>query len=424
MNQEIHNYTQEDVNEFCSDIYLDFFIDLIESKHILNLNTNELLINIISTDAINLLKLFESKGLFEWNKEKVIGWLIYAYCKESYSIINYIKSNYFNKYIIDEHDKTYFIQNCLVALSEYGKLDIIIELDNLYQINWLESIIIDKELGDKINNLRSMYIILSELEINNRFGFETPTYNSFSLGNKILGVVCTYSHSFPILFVLEFFKFIESKINTVDKEIIQNLFSRSFEFDNLEFSQYLYSLGTIDIKEEKNNPLLAFFSPEYCNQIDLFKWLGTLDKRKDVLNTILLKLASSHCYPKISQQTKLDIFKYFIDLGASIFDNYDNLFMGCFTHGDYLVLEYLSNSNYEYDYTQIFQLNNFINSFTKIYNIGIYCQENNHTFISDELQLFNDIRKCELVIKLGYKPDYNHELYDYYKSIHLQVQQI
>jgi hypothetical protein len=421
-------YTQEDVDEFCSDIYFDFFVDLIDSGHIFNLDIGKIILNIIESDGIKLFKLFESKGLIEFSKEKVMGWLIFSYIKESYSIIAHFKFKYFNLYMNLESDKKYFLQNCLVALSEYGKLDMILELDNIYQIDWSELVIIDKEQGDKINQIsETRFKIYSELETNiNQFGFETSTYNSFSLGNKMLVVICTYSDSLSKLklektSILEFVKYIRSKIDSIDTKIIQKLFSRSFEFDNLEFSQWLYSLDIIDIKEKTNNPLLQFFSSEYCNQIDLFMWLGTLDKRKDVLNTILLKLSSSHCYPKISQQTKLDMFKYFIDLGGNILDNYHNLFLGCFARGDYLVLEYLSNSNYSYDYSLIFQSNVFIDVFERTYKIALFNEENNHTFITDELQLFNGILKCKLVIRLGYKPNYTHELFDYYKSIYQQI---
>ena len=418
-------YTQEDVDEFCSDIYFDFFVDLVDSGHIfnLNININIIILNIIQNNAIELFKLFESKGIVELNKEKVITWLIYAYSQESKSIIEYIKLKYYNLFVITDHDKTYFMQNCLVCLSQYGKLDMIIKLDNMFKIDWNQSILIDKELGDKINEIiQSRLIILSETDTYiNEFGFETPTWNLVSLGNKILAKLYSNSLSntkLENITVLDFVKYIHSKINIFDTRIVQNLFSRSFEFDNQELSQWLYLLGTIDINEESNNPLLSFFSPEFCNQLDLFKWLGTLDTRKDTLNKILLKLVSSHIYPKISQQVKLDMCKYFVELGANNLENYDNLFLRCFCHGDFLVLEYLTSSNPDFNYTQIFELNQFIEIFERNYRVGLFNSEHNHTFITDEFELFNNIIKCKLVIKLGYKPNYEHDLIDYYKSIH------
>ena len=39
-NIQIDKYTQEDVEELCSDIYFDFFVDLIDSGYIFNLNLN------------------------------------------------------------------------------------------------------------------------------------------------------------------------------------------------------------------------------------------------------------------------------------------------------------------------------------------------------------------------------------------------
>jgi hypothetical protein len=301
----------------------------------------------------------------------------------------------------------------------------IIELDNMFKIDWNQSILIDKELGDKINQIsESRFIILSKTDINiNEHGYGTLTWNLVSLGNKVLAVLRSYNKilsniKLENITVLDFVKYIHSKINIFDTRIVQNLFSRSFEFDNLELSQWLYLLGTIDINEESNNPLLSFFSPEFCNQSDLFKWLGTLDTRKDTLNKILLKLLSSHCYPKISQQVKLDMSKYFVELGANNLDNYDNLFLGCFYHGDFLVLEYLTSSNPDFNYTQIFESNQFIEIFERNYRLGLFDSEHNHTFITNEFELFNNILKCKLVIKLGYKPNYEHELFDYYKSIY------
>lgn len=418
-------YTQEDVDEFCSDVYKDFFVDLIDSGHIFNLDINKITLNIIQHDGIELFELLESKGLVEINKEKIITWLIYAYSQESKSIIEYINTKYFNLFVISDYDKFYFMQNCLVCLSQCGKLDTIIELDNFYQIDWNQSILIDKDLGDKINEIaESRFIIYSELETNtNQFGVNFPTWNLVSLGNKILAELCSYRNSLSStklenISILDFVKYIFNKINILDTRIVQKLFSRSFEFDNLELSQWLYSLGSINIEQESNNPLLQFFSPEFCNQIDLFKWLGTLDTRKEILNEMLLKLASSHCYPKITQQNKLNICEYFIKLGANILDNYVNLFFRCFQNGDFLVLEYLISSNPEYNYTQLFESAQFIEIFERTYRIGLYDSEHNHTFIDDELQLYNGILKCKLVIKLGFKPKYDHDLFDYYKSIH------
>ena len=188
-------YTQEDVDEFCSDIYFDFFVDLVDFGHIFNLDINKIILNIIQNDGIELFKLFESKGLVELNKEKVITRLIYAYSQESKSIIEYIKLKHYNLFVITDHDKTYFMQNCLVCLSQYGKLDMIIELDNMFKIDWNQSILIDKELGDKINQIsESRFIILSKTDINiNEHGYGTLTWNLVSLGNKVLAVLRSYN---------------------------------------------------------------------------------------------------------------------------------------------------------------------------------------------------------------------------------------
>ena len=422
INLNMIKYTQEDVDEFCSDTYKDFFVDLIDSKYIFDLDINKIILNIIHQNGIELFELFESKGFVEINKEKIITWLIYSYSQESKSIIQYINSKYFNLFVLSDHDKTYFMQNCLLCLGKYGKLDSIIELDKLYHIDWNQSILIDKDLGDKINDIaKSRFTIYSELETNiNKFGFDHSTWKLFSLGNNILAELCLYKNSISNtklqnISILDFIRYIFNKINCLDEGIVKNLFSRSFEFDNLELSKWLYSLGSIDIKKELNNPLLEFFSPEYCNQTYLFKWLGTLDTRKDILNRILSKLASSHCYPKISQQVKLDICKYFVKLGADIY--YDNnQFLRYFLHGDYLVLEYLTDSNPEYNYTQLFESEQFIEIFELIYRIGLFDSEHNKTFLTNELELFNCILKCKLVIRLGYKPKYDHELFDYYMS--------
>lgn len=270
INSNMDKYTQEDVDEFCSDIYKNFFVDLIDSGHIFNLNINKIILNIIQQDGIELFELLESKGLVEINKEKIITWLIYAYSQESKSIIEHINSKYLNLFVESDHDKTYFMQNCLVCLAQYGKLDSIIELDNLYQINWNQSILIDKDLGDKINEIvQSRFTIYSELETNtNQFGFDHPIWNLVSLGNKILAELCSYANSISNtklqnISILDFVKYIFNKINILDTRIVKKLFSRSFEFDNLELSQWLYSLGSIDIEQESNNPLLQFFHQNF-----------------------------------------------------------------------------------------------------------------------------------------------------------------
>ena len=90
INLQMDKYIQEDVEEFCSDIYFDFFVDLIDSWHIFNLDISKIILNIIKYDGIKLFELFESKGLDEANKEKVIVWLIYAYTQESNSMVYYI----------------------------------------------------------------------------------------------------------------------------------------------------------------------------------------------------------------------------------------------------------------------------------------------------------------------------------------------
>jgi hypothetical protein len=46
-----------------------------------------------------------------------------------------------------------------------------------------------------------------------------------------------------------------------------------------------------------------------------------------------------------------------------------------------------------------------------------YIQSNNNE-INSELELSNNILKCKLMIELGYKPPYSHELYDYYESLY------
>lgn len=108
------------------------------------------------------------------------------------------------------------------------------------------------------------------------------------------------------------------------------------------------------------------------------------------MNTILSKLASSHCYPKISQQVKLDICKYFVKLGADIYYDH-NQFLIYFLHGDFLVLEYLTGSNPEYNYTQLFESEQFIKIFEQTYEVGLYNSETSHSFLTNELELFNNI---------------------------------
>jgi hypothetical protein len=138
----------------------------------------------------------------------------------------------------------------------------------------------------------------------------------------------------------------------------------------------------------------------------------------ETLNEIIKKIACSHNYPKVSQETKLELFKYFIELGANLSDIYVYLFTGCFYHGDYLVLKCIVQINPQYDFSQIFQNNQFIDAFSRIYNIGLFDLEHNHSFLSNELELSNNILKCKLMIELGYKPPYSHELYDYYESLY------
>lgn len=158
---------------------------------------------------------------------------------------------------------------------------------------------------------------------------------------------------------------------------------------------------------------------EYCYKTELYKWLGSLDIKQDILNDILFSLVVSHNYPKISQEQRLEMCKYFVELGADVKNNYYAFFMRCFCSGDFLVLEYLTILNPNYDYSQLFESKAFIETFESTYNTGLLNLEKYNTFLTNELQLFNNIYKCKFVIKLGYKPSYEHDLFDYYKSIHL-----
>ena len=98
--------------------------------------------------------------MIKFSKEKIIFWLIYAYLTDANLIINYINLNHFELYITSENDKKYFLQNCLDHLSKFGKFDTIVELDKIYKIDWNQSILINKELGDNINNIPNCKIFI------------------------------------------------------------------------------------------------------------------------------------------------------------------------------------------------------------------------------------------------------------------------
>jgi hypothetical protein len=171
--EQKYNYTQEDIDDLCHDTYLDFFIDLFESEYIFNIELKKIILNIIENNAIKLFELFESNGLISIRRETYFAWLLYAYSQESKSIIDMLELKYSNDFNIIYEDKIYFQQNCLIEMSRCCLFDSAKKFAQLNQIDLNQQILINKELGDKINDILSCRIILySDVKTNtNIYGY-------------------------------------------------------------------------------------------------------------------------------------------------------------------------------------------------------------------------------------------------------------